>query len=110
MEINPLKVVQRKRKLKIEIFLCLICGKSAGKEALGKPQKQEIQKFIQALKVRKRCNRYTRFNLKKKKKKKKKHLMAPKLLRFLLRLTNPCPFSNNKLRMILMQQIINCSI
>lgn len=63
MEINPLKVVQRKRKLKIEIFLCLICGKSAGKEALGKPQKQGIQKFIQALKVRKRRNRYTRFNL-----------------------------------------------
>ena len=55
LEISPVKVVQRKRRLKIEIYLCLICRKPDGKDALRKPQEHRIQKFIQALNVYIKC-------------------------------------------------------
>ena len=52
---SPVKVFYCK-KLNLEGYTCLICGKNAGKSGFRIPTQQGIHKFIKSLEVRKVCN------------------------------------------------------
>ena len=55
MVVSPVKVFQT-RRLNIQSYTWLICGKIAGKDILRKSVEQGIQNFIYAFNIRKTCN------------------------------------------------------
>ena len=59
MDVSPIKII-RTRKLNIQKYTCLICGKVASKDNQRKPGEQGLSKFIYAFNVRKICNGFTK--------------------------------------------------